>query len=122
MALRTHRTPLRQEIDEVVDGQVDPERATPGHDVRSALDHVVGRVLQQRFGTSAPAPVQAIQDAEGALHRSGRHTQPAAPLQIAEERLQRFVEKLIRRLSRIDITDPGPLSRSTVELVDVQTP
>ena len=31
-----HPTP--QEFDKVVDGQVDPERATPGNDVRCALD------------------------------------------------------------------------------------
>ena len=95
-----------------------PRRASSAPDVTAYF-----AAPGQRPGPAGVSYAYAdIQDADGTLRRGRRHAQRAASRQIVEERLQRLVEKLVGCLSWLDITDPAPISRPTVELVDIQTP
>jgi hypothetical protein len=111
--------PLRHEVQQVVDGQLDPQLRAPVHHIPGALDRIVGGVLQQRLGAGLPACIQPAQDAHRQLHSRRHHAQLAAANKVVEERLQGLVEDLIGGLARIDVAPTGVVSRPAVELVDV---
>jgi hypothetical protein len=111
--------PLRHEVQEIVNGQLDPQLRAPVHHIPGTLDRIVRRVLQQRPGTGVPACVQPAQDAHRQLHYRRRHAQLAAANEVVEERLQGLVEDLVGGLACIDVAPSGVVSRPAVELVDV---
>lgn len=64
--------------------------------------------------------MEAMKYAHRKIYCGGRHAQLRVSPEIVEVGMEQLVEDLSSGVHRVHVTDPGPVSRSTVELVDVR--